>query len=559
MRLTVPASLVLSGMLSTVSLFGITGPVQPALAVDCTPTATTTWVGDGTDGSVVGTTYTVVKFATAGSCTWTVPFGVTSITALAVGGGGGGGGGSGTYAVSSSTSDSGGAGSGGGGGNIVTGSGSVTGGQSLSIVVGAGGARGGGASWGSPGGCGTNGSSSSISDISLSASGGNGGLGGGQDDTCTGERRAGNSYFLAGPGGNSGSGMTGGAASGHQAGQGASDSSNGGAATAVVTGTTIAFAGVSGSYSDGGGGGASAAYGSRSSTKPGSGGGGGREPLYIPGPYSGDYYYGYNGTAGIDGIVILRFQPLTVTASSPSAITLGGAVPIVTYSSNPSTTDEDWATPPTCGVYAADDLTTPLTSLTTAGTYVTRCTGGVLASGAAMVSVDGTLTVNPLVIKASSPDPMKMGGSTPAITFTVDPEGATPDWETEPTCGVYASGNLSTPLTRITEPGTYVTHCTGGELSNGATAFIFEDGTFIVEAALPDTGLMWMTLVGIGVLSGVFYFLGGGAFGARARLRFAGIDRQVSQKMADIGASFERMDLMSKRRQQRDRIRKRRG
>jgi hypothetical protein len=71
----------------------------------------------------------------------------------------------------------------------------------------------------------------------------------------------------------------------------------------VVAGSTITFAGVTGTYSDGGGGGGSATYGSRSAGTLGSGGGGGREPLYT----SLTYNYGYNGTDGVGGIVIIRW------------------------------------------------------------------------------------------------------------------------------------------------------------------------------------------------------------------------------------------------------------
>ena len=72
-----------------------------------------------------GTPYTVVEFQGAGSCTWTVPTGVTSVDVLAVGGGGGGGAWVG--------------GGGGGGGVTASSSVSVTPGAPITVTVGVGG------------------------------------------------------------------------------------------------------------------------------------------------------------------------------------------------------------------------------------------------------------------------------------------------------------------------------------------------------------------------------------------------------------------------------------
>jgi len=88
--------------------------------------------------------------------------------------------------------------------------------------------------------------------------------------------------------------------------------------------------------------------------------------------------------------------PTTVTASSPSAITYGSSVPTITYSTSPSTVAADWSTLPTCGVYSAADtgFATPLTGIQPAGTYVTRCSGGVSVYNLESTVVAGSLTIN---------------------------------------------------------------------------------------------------------------------------------------------------------------------
>jgi hypothetical protein len=527
---------------------GVLATSTPAFAAACVPAATTSWTGDGTFGSVVGKTYTVLTFSTAGTCTWTPPGPVTDVHALVVSGGGGGAGGSGTYDAANFSSGTGAPGSGGGGGKVIAGGTTIPAGTDLTIVVGAGGALGAGGSPGGPGVCGANGGDSSISELSLVATGGKGGIGGGQNATCTAENRDGSNHFIATAGGDSGSGFTGGSAGTHQSGSGASSTANGGTSGSVVTGETLSYSGVSGNYADGGGGAGATTYGSRSASNPGSGGGGGREPLY-----QNPYRYGYAGSDGVSGLVVLRYyEPVVdVTASTPAAVTLGQDVPSVTYTTDPATSPGDWTTAPVCGVYAAGNLTTPLTNITEAGSYVTHCTGGVLANGTTVVPVDGTFTVNPLVVKADSPPPVDLGQSVPEITFSTEPADAVVEWSEEPTCGVYASGNLNTPVTQISEAGTYVTHCSGGTLSNGATAFVFEDGEFVVKATLPNTGLMWASALGVVVVAGLLFLLAGGTFGTRGRLRLAGIDIKVREKLDQINAALARMDRSSRRRKRR--------
>jgi len=78
-----------------------------------------------------------VSFTTPGTFTWTVPDGITSVSAVCVGAGGGAGG-----SGSCDTALSGWAGGGGGGGGLSYGTFDVTSGETLTIIVGAGGAGG---------------------------------------------------------------------------------------------------------------------------------------------------------------------------------------------------------------------------------------------------------------------------------------------------------------------------------------------------------------------------------------------------------------------------------
>ena len=88
-----------------------------------------TFVGDGTNGTTLGVSYTVEKFGSTGSCTWVTPESVTAVSVLTVAGGGGGGGG-------------GWAGGGGAGGVVNVSSYTVSSKQNIPIVVGSGGSGG---------------------------------------------------------------------------------------------------------------------------------------------------------------------------------------------------------------------------------------------------------------------------------------------------------------------------------------------------------------------------------------------------------------------------------
>ena len=102
----------------------------PAHAAPCTST-NSYYTGNGTIG-VNGTAYIVSQISQTGSCTWTVPAGVTSADVLIVGGGGGG-------AAGSNAANTYGSGGGGGGGVYLAAGYPLTPGNSLSLNIGAGG------------------------------------------------------------------------------------------------------------------------------------------------------------------------------------------------------------------------------------------------------------------------------------------------------------------------------------------------------------------------------------------------------------------------------------
>ena len=115
------------------------------------------YTSDNSAVAVIHSTPTFTSFTTVGTTSWTVPAGVTSVSALIVGGGGGGG------------TDNG--GGGGGGGVIVNTNIAVTPGTSMSIVVGSGGAAAASTST-----VGSNGGNSSFAGLVAVGGGGGGSL-----------------------------------------------------------------------------------------------------------------------------------------------------------------------------------------------------------------------------------------------------------------------------------------------------------------------------------------------------------------------------------------------
>jgi len=270
--------------------------IPAAQAAACAPTETT-------DGL-----YTVLTFSTTGTCTWTVPTGITSLDSLVVAGGGGGASGSIT-----NTNDGAGGGGGGGGQVVETTSRTVSETQVITVVVGAGGN--GAASvttsnpptsyaygnYGYPGG---NSSISLASGWSTTAIAGGGSLSDASKYNLVawgpGRNRTGTigaeTITTGGYGGGSGSGNVGSNPLLNHGGQGASDNSGvtPSASTSIVLGVSSSITGTAIVYANGGGGGSTTTIGSTGTTY-GSGGGGGRKNA------------DNSGVNGLSGVVIIRY------------------------------------------------------------------------------------------------------------------------------------------------------------------------------------------------------------------------------------------------------------
>ena len=342
---------------------GGTAPFNIFGSSSCAPVATT-------DGA-----YTVLTFLGIGTCTWTVPNGVSTVDALVVGGGGsggsrhGGGGGAGGYNYSTGITTT--AGStktivvGGGGAAIVTpgtgtqgnsGSGSQFdsisvsggggGGQSNTNGLGYTGGSGGGSTYLAVGGSGTagqgnNGGNGSYGSSEANWSGGGGGGAGGAGTSSTSD-----SSIDRTPGSNT-LNNTGGNASGGNGGSGQSNS---------ITGTAICYAAgggggtslsTSGSAGSGGSCSGLAATGGAGSKGPNTAGSGAN------GTGSGGGGAGFNGSsngtsgAGGAGVVVLRYlTPATTTrnlityvvdtytATGKIIVTVPDSVTVGTYTEN---------------------------------------------------------------------------------------------------------------------------------------------------------------------------------------------------------------------------------
>ncbi len=295
--------------------------------------ASGTCVPEETQYASGGTTYRVVAFKDTGSCTWTVPAGVTSVDGLLVGGGGGGGGS---------------IGGGGGAGEFKSLSAvSVTSGNSQTIVVGAGGAPGvSGSSSGS------NGSNSSALTYSVKGGGGGatlqyaaaaGGSGGGglscgySSSLAPG---AGTSSLSSGSVSSGGSGSTVGSAAcvagGGGGAGGAGSNFSGQSGGAGGAGVSSSITGAALFYAAGGGGGINGDVGALSSGTAGAGGsgiggaGGGKYPstnlfgnaaTANTGSGGGGASNASTGGRGASGIVILRYVYPSGAACAPSEST----------------------------------------------------------------------------------------------------------------------------------------------------------------------------------------------------------------------------------------------
>ena len=94
----------------------------------------------------------------------------------------------------------------------------------------------------------------------------------------------------------------------------------------------------------------------------------------------------------------------------------------------------------------------------------------------------GHTTVDHGEIIAETPDPINEGTPVPEIGFYTQPPTELTDWAVPPRCEVFESGdtNFANQLTGSLQPGTYVTHCSGGS----ADTFVplgYVDGVLIVN------------------------------------------------------------------------------
>ena len=295
-----------------------------AYAADCTVTKTY-YTGNGTNGTN-GVPYIVNSITQTGSCTWTVPAGVTTADVLVVGGGGGGAGG---YAPGYDD----GGGAGGAGGAFQAAAYPLTPGAVISVVVGAGGA--GGASSNLPDRSSTQGGQGTSTSFG-SVSGGGGGSGGATGSNLqnglagtAGGGGGGSSYhwnaYTSGSGGTGNSvtvsgttytGVSGGSGSIYVAGQLAGAAGAGGGRTNATnppsatpgSGLDSYYSGTLTTYGRGGiGYGSSGWSAGLAAQGVGYGGNGGQ--------------YATGGTAGANGIIVIRYSGVSLNSFtlSPSA------------------------------------------------------------------------------------------------------------------------------------------------------------------------------------------------------------------------------------------------
>jgi hypothetical protein len=307
---------------------------------------------------------------TVTTCTFTVPAGVTSVDALAVGGGGGG-----RYSTSG--------GGGGGGGALAYGTISVVPGQTLTVRIGGGGtsnnptATGGGTSTvesgatvllsagGGGGASGLTQGSGGTSGGTLREGGGDGGAGGAGKSTIGGGGGGAGGYSAAGGAGGSGvtTGTAGSSSTGGGGGGGGSGEGNGGGGGGGVGLTGAGANGTGG----GGGGGASAGYGGTGGsdgadgTRPTTGNAGGSGGTYGGGAGGADAQSTPVGTAAPGAVRLIwgadRAYPSTNTTDRSDIITASTIT--IAHSLSDTTTVASATCPATFSGFTLSSSTTP--------------------------------------------------------------------------------------------------------------------------------------------------------------------------------------------------------
>ncbi len=76
--------------------------------------------------------------------------------------------------------------------------------------------------------------------------------------------------------------------------------------------------------------------------------------------------------------------------------------------------------------------------------------------------------------------------------------------------------------------------------------------TASADPSLPNTGLVWASFISMALLGGFLFLLAGGTFGTKGRLRAAGIDLQLKEKLDALNASLERMERKRRIRRNRE-------
>ena len=90
--------------------------------------------------------------------------------------------------------------------------------------------------------------------------------------------------------------------------------------------------------------------------------------------------------------------------------------------------------------------------------------------------LDGTITVTADSIDLTTDE------SAGSVAYSSSPASSASDWGTEPTCAIYNTGDLSTPLTGTLAEGVYTSHCADGDPVADADV-AYTDGVVTVTAA----------------------------------------------------------------------------
>ena len=439
--------------------------------------------------------YTVVEFQGAGTCSWTVPAGVTYVDALLVAGGGAGGGG---------------IGGGGGGGEVVSLSGqSVS--DSEAVTVGAGGSG--------IGGVGGDGGDTTAFGSSVNGGGGGGWIqagaatgangregGSGGGGACFGYGTPGfTAQTAAGAGSDGGLGNGSGAGDTCVAGGGGGAGGVGGAGTGTVGGNggqglVSSITGAAVTYGGGGGGGINGYSGTGTASAGGSGGGGAGGPLDAPraggsgtnglggggggGSNTDDGSTSVLGGDGGDGVVIVRYFTNWVSLSATDTAQPSG------YTYSPDSPSWDSAAPKV-RLVSADGST-----LSTQGVTVTAsATSGwaTLSSNTATTDENGIADFSSLAINSNA-------GTSGTLEFSVSEYGTATSQTVTIAKATQAaltltstSGELGTPIVLTTTGGTTaetVTYQVSDGTASGCTVAsgsltASTAGTCVVTATMP--------------------------------------------------------------------------